>query len=51
MLEQNEQPLILRQLTRILQKFRNPRTSAKQGDVSAAFGAQEFSQDNPPHYL
>ena len=37
MLEQNDQPLILRQLTRILQ--------------IAAFGAQEFGQDDPPNYL
>ena len=28
-----------------------PKPSAKQGDVSAAFGAQEFGQDDPPHYL
>ena len=37
MLEQNEEPLILRQLTRIF--------------ASAAFGAQEFGQVDPPHYL
>ena len=28
-----------------------PKPSAKQGDVSAAFGAQEFGQDDPPHNL
>ena len=28
-----------------------PKSSAKQGDVSAAFGAQQFDQDDPPHYL
>ena len=28
-----------------------PKPSAKQDDVSAAFGAQEFGQDDPPHYL
>ena len=28
-----------------------PEPSAEQGDVSAAFGALEFGQDDPPHYF
>ena len=27
-----------------------PKPSAKQGDVFASFGAQEFGQDDPPHH-
>ena len=32
-----------------LTKIPNP--SAKQSDVSATLSAQEFGQDDPPHYL
>ena len=42
----NDQPLIPRQLNRVLKK-----PLVKQGAVSAAFDAQEFDQDDPPHHL
>ena len=49
MLEQNDAAVNSSSGNSNFTKISKP--SAKQGEVSAAFGAHEFGQDDPPHYL